>query len=144
VLPGATESLEALAREQEVTQSVLTGNTVEVAYIKLRAFGLDRHLDLSIGAYGNDHRDRSRLVDIARSRAIEQLDTPIQADQVILVGDTPNDVAAALTAGARVIGVASGRYSLEQLTSAGATWSVPALVSLPHLLRSAFPPEDDH
>src|SRR5258708_1062358 len=48
-LPGAREALEALAERDDVTQSVLTGNTRPSAEIKLRAFGLDRYLDLDIG-----------------------------------------------------------------------------------------------
>jgi phosphoglycolate phosphatase-like HAD superfamily hydrolase len=39
----------------------------------------------------------------------------------VLIGDTPRDVAAALTAGVQVIAVASGRSSIEDLQAAGAS-----------------------
>src|SRR5690606_41383698 len=58
VLPGVRNALAGLAAEPTMHQGVLTGNTAEVARIKLEAFGLDRHLDLSTSAFGDDHRDR--------------------------------------------------------------------------------------
>ncbi len=68
-LPGAAEALRELSRRDDVTQSVLTGNTRPSAEIKLRAFGLDRYLDFDIGAYGTDDDTRANLVAIARRRA---------------------------------------------------------------------------
>lgn len=68
-LPGAADALRVLYGRDEVVQSVLTGNTRPSAEIKLRTFGLDRNLDLDIGAYGTDDDIRARLVDIGRQRA---------------------------------------------------------------------------
>jgi phosphoglycolate phosphatase-like HAD superfamily hydrolase len=136
VLPGVHAALEALAAEPGMHQSVLTGNTAEVARIKVEAFGLGRHLDLSIGAYGDDHRDRAELVTIARERASARLGIPVDADQVVLIGDTPNDVAAALTAGAHIIAVATGNYSVADLAAAGAPSPLPTLADLPQFQRA--------
>ena len=44
-LPGARASLERLAREPGIVQSLLTGNIVSNARVKLGAFGLDRFVD---------------------------------------------------------------------------------------------------
>ncbi|MBE9372974.1 haloacid dehalogenase-like hydrolase [Saccharopolyspora sp. HNM0983] len=133
VLPGAWRALADLAADPGTWQSVLTGNTTEVARIKVEAFGLDRYLDLSIGAYGDDHRDRAELVGIARARAGRQLGSEVPADRVVLIGDTPNDVAAALVAGARIVGVATGKYSADALRAAGAPVVVASLTDLPAL-----------
>ena len=130
VLPGVVAMLEQLAAEPGLHQSVLTGNTTDVAKIKVEAFGLDSYLDLSLGAYGDDHRDRAELVTIARKRATHRLDTPISPDQILLIGDTPNDVDAALTTGAHILAVATGKYTTAELHAAGATTVVENLENI--------------
>ena len=95
-LPGAAEALQALAHRDGVVQSVLTGNTRASAEIKLKAFALDGWLDFEIGAYGTDDDTRSNLVAIAHQRAEKAHGQDYEAGQTILIGDTPNDVAAAL------------------------------------------------
>jgi len=130
VLPGVVAMLEQLAAEPGLHQSVLTGNTTDVAKIKVEAFGLDSYLDLSLGAYGDDHRDRAELVTIARKRATHHLDTPISPDQILLIGDTPNDVDAALTTGAHILAVATGKYTTAELHAAGATTVVENLENI--------------
>ncbi|WP_031467796.1 HAD family hydrolase [Sciscionella sediminilitoris] len=130
VLPGAREALATFAEQPNLHQSVLTGNTTEVARLKLRTFDLDRWLDLAVGAYGDDHRDRARLVTIATERAAIKFGAPIAPEQVTLIGDTPNDVHAAHAAGAHVIAVATGHYTVDDLTAAGATTAIPNLEAL--------------
>jgi len=122
-LPGAREALAALATDSAIHQGVLTGNLRAVALIKLAALGMDEFLDLKTSAYGDDHTDRAQLVAIARDRASRAVGTTFDAAQTLLIGDTPRDVAAGLATGVRVIAVASGRSSVEELRSAGA-WSV--------------------
>jgi phosphoglycolate phosphatase len=119
-LPGAEDALASLASDQAVCQSVLTGNLREVARIKLEVFGLDRYLDLGSGAYGDDDPDRSKLVALARQRASEQTGVVFGDDATVLVGDTPKDVEAGLAAGVRVIGVATGKTSAQELRDVGA------------------------
>lgn len=119
-LPGAAEALRELSRRDDVTQSVLTGNTRPSAEIKLRAFGLDRYLDFDVGAYGTDDDTRANLVGIARQRAKKAHGHRFDNGQTVLIGDTPNDVAAARESGARIIAVATGRDTADDLTAAGA------------------------
>lgn len=133
VLPGVWEALESLANEPGVYQSVLTGNTADVARVKVEAFGLDRYVDLALGAYGDDHHDRAELVVIACKRASQRLSTAIATNQVLLIGDTPNDVHAALNAGAQIIAVASGKYSIDDLRAAGAATAVTDLTQFPQV-----------
>jgi phosphoglycolate phosphatase-like HAD superfamily hydrolase len=119
-LPGAHAALERLAAEPGVIQSLLTGNVERTALIKLSAFGLARHVDFAAGAYGSDHRRRGELVGIARRRAEERHGTRLAAGDVVLIGDTPLDVAAAREGGARAVAVASGPYGRTALMDAGA------------------------
>lgn len=117
-LPGVFEAVAALAETEGVVQSLLTGNVRPNAAAKLGAFGLGAGIDLDIGAYGSDDRHRPALVDIARGRAAEKHGREPVA--TVLVGDTPRDVGAGLAGDARVVGVATGSYSVAALEEAGA------------------------
>jgi phosphoglycolate phosphatase-like HAD superfamily hydrolase len=119
-LPGAAEALAALARQDGVVQSVVTGNLVEVARHKLAAFGLDRHVDFAIGGYGVLSEHRPDLVAEAVRLAAAKHGGEFPPDSVVVVGDTPHDVAAALHHGAVAVGVATGRSSDDELSEAGA------------------------
>jgi phosphoglycolate phosphatase len=117
VLPGVGEVLAALDGRDDVLQSVLTGNTAANAAVKLAAFGLDRWLDVSVGAYGSDDADRNRLVPVAVARAVAE--RGFRADVVWVVGDTPNDLACARAGGARCLLVATGRIPRAELDGLG-------------------------
>ena len=119
-LPGAREMLALLAEDERLYQSVLTGNLKDVARIKLEVFELAPYLDLEAGAYGQDHHDRAMLVRQAQERAEAIRGEVFANDRTVLIGDTPNDIQAGLVAGVRVIGVASGKSSGNDLRSAGA------------------------
>ena len=141
VLPGAAAALAALAAlalaSGRVHQSVLTGNVRAMAEVKLAALGLRDPLDLRIGAYGDDHEDRTELVYVARRRAAAARErsraagTPgaswFEGHGTVVVGDTPLDIAAALAAGARAVGVATGPFSAAELRAAGADVVLPDL-----------------
>jgi phosphoglycolate phosphatase-like HAD superfamily hydrolase len=119
-LPGARQTLAALAGQTRLVQSVLTGNLREVARIKLEVFGLDRYLDLDVGAYGDDATDRPKLVAIAQHRAAVKHDTVFDRGNTVVIGDSSHDINTGLQGGAHAIGVASGNESVDQLRNAGA------------------------
>jgi phosphoglycolate phosphatase len=119
-LPGAEQALQALTDRSDLIQTVLTGNTRPSAELKLKAFGLDRYLDLTIGAYGTDDDTRARLIGIARQRTSQTRDIGAGQADTVLIGDTSNDVRAARQAGARIIAVATGTETASELTAAGA------------------------
>src|SRR6185369_2349908 len=108
-LPGAAAAI-AYVAGHAVAQSVLTGNVRPNAELKLRTFGLHHAIDFDIGAYGGDAELRPDLVPVAVARASAKHATAYTMEHVVLVGDTPRDVHAALTHGARVIAVATGRF----------------------------------
>jgi phosphoglycolate phosphatase-like HAD superfamily hydrolase len=115
VLPGVERALAALALQPGVAQSLLTGNLEANAVLKLATFGLDRYVDLAIGAYGSDHRDRTQLVEVARAKAKARLGVEVDPTAVVVIGDTPLDVAAGRAGGARTVAVATGHYDVEAL-----------------------------
>jgi phosphoglycolate phosphatase len=126
-LPGAEDALVALGREPGVVQSLLTGNVEPNALLKLASFGLDGHLDLEVGGFGSDHRHRPSLVEVARRKAERKYGTAFDATATVLVGDTPLDVAAGRAGGARVVAVATGPYTVEELEATGADAVLPDL-----------------
>jgi len=134
-LPGAAAALKAVAGLDGVVQSVVTGNTRAVAEVKLAVFGLDTHIAFPYGGYGEDHDDRAELVRIAIRRTSQALGTTINASDVLLIGDTPSDVAAGLANQVSVLAVASGRSTVANLQLAGATETIPDLRDLSPLLR---------
>jgi phosphoglycolate phosphatase len=140
-LPGAAAAIAALAGTDAVVQSVLTGNLRPVAQAKLETFALDGALDLDVGAYGSDDPVRARLVGIARARAGRNYQTRFDGGATVLVGDTPGDVEAALDGGARIIAVASGRNTADELRQAGARIVLPDLQDTDGLVRAVLFPE---
>jgi phosphoglycolate phosphatase-like HAD superfamily hydrolase len=130
VLPGAAEALTAFAGHGDVVQSLVTGNLPEISRHKLAAFGLDEHLDLAIGGYGTLSVHRPDLVPHAVALAAAKRGTPFDADAVVVIGDTPNDVRAALDNGALAIAVATGLYTAEELRAAGAHTVLPDLADI--------------
>ncbi|GAA3791845.1 HAD family hydrolase [Streptomyces chiangmaiensis] len=133
-LPGASEALAAVAAEPGMISSVLTGNVQANARVKLRAFGLDGLVDIECGAYGADATDRADLVDVARARVHAAYGTPAETP-VVLIGDTPRDVQAALDSGGHVIAVASGVHSADELREAGASTVLADLTDVTDLMQ---------
>ena len=113
--PGAADSIASL-HEHGFVQTVLTGNLRVAAEVKLRVSGLDRYLDLGIGAFGDDARDRFELPAVIIDRFATQYGTTPDADRTVVIGDAPNDIACARHAGFHVIAVAHRitRNELEQ------------------------------
>ena len=118
-LPGVPEVLDALEARDDVTLGLLTGNVGEGATAKLRAVGIDPTRFL-VNAFGSDNEHRPQLPAIARQRAIELLGVDVPGDRVVVIGDTPSDVTCGRAIGARAIGIATGRYSVDELASYGA------------------------
>jgi phosphoglycolate phosphatase-like HAD superfamily hydrolase len=120
VHPGVAGVLERLDGEPDVVQTVVSGNLAVNARTKVAAFGLERFLDLEVGAYGSDDADRDRLVPIALRRVHERYGHAPAPGETWVVGDTARDLACARAAGARCLLVATGRIALGELEPLGA------------------------
>ncbi len=132
---GVPELLARLAAEPDVHQTLLTGNTAANAAVKVTAFGLERWLDLEIGAYGSDHADRRQLVPIALQRAELLRGLEVDPSNTWVVGDTANDLACARAGGARCLLVATGSASFDDLEALGADHVLPDLGDTEVVLR---------
>lgn len=112
--PGIPELLDALENQDNVTIGLLTGNVEAGARKKLVAAGLDPER-FRVNAFGSDHAHRPELPGIAQRRAKEILGIDVTGDRVVVIGDTPADIDCGRSIGARAIGVATGRYSVNEL-----------------------------
>jgi phosphoglycolate phosphatase len=118
VLPGVLPLLQTLAPRRDRALALLTGNVRASARLKLERFDLWQYF--ACGAFGDDAPDRNGLVPIARERITACGYPHIPATRIVVIGDTPHDVACAAAAGARSLAVATGSSSVEQLRAAGA------------------------
>jgi phosphoglycolate phosphatase-like HAD superfamily hydrolase len=136
ILPGVIEALTVLSTMPTVVQSVLTGNIASNARAKLRAFDLDKWIDLDVGGFGSDGTIRSNLVDTARRKVLKRYGMTFDRSSTILIGDTPLDVKAAHDGGAKIIAVATGVHSTSQLIEAGADATLDGLADLDRFMAA--------
>lgn len=133
VMPGVRSLLDRLHARDDVWLGLLTGNFVEGARIKLEHFDLWKYF--RYGAFGDDASDRNELVPFAVERARRAGLPEVADDRVLVVGDTPHDVACARAACAIPVGVATGGYSVEDLRRSGADIVFPDLSDTESFLR---------
>ncbi len=118
VYPGVVEILDRLDTEADAIVGLLTGNIVGGARLKLEAADIDFDR-FKVGAYGSDHRERSALPAIAVDRAEASFGRRFEGKSVVIIGDTPADVACGEHLGVRTIAVATGTYTAGQLEPCG-------------------------
>jgi phosphoglycolate phosphatase-like HAD superfamily hydrolase len=124
VLAGVDELLPRLCRGAFLL-GITTGAVEAAAHIKLARANLSRFF--AFGGYGSDAAERGELTRKAIGRGGEILGSPLDPQRVLVVGDTPKDIAAAHAAHAIGVGVASGRYSEAELRDAGAEYVLGSL-----------------
>lgn len=120
VMPGIRELLGRLLGRSDVALGLLTGNFKASARIKLEYFDLWKYFP--VGAFGDDSADRNELVPVALRRAREGGIADVPASRVLVVGDTPHDVACAHAVGAVAVAVATGGYDVARLQETGADY----------------------
>jgi phosphoglycolate phosphatase-like HAD superfamily hydrolase len=114
LLEGVESLLAALQNNEQFVLGLLTGNLRRGADLKLKRFGIDHHF--MDGGFGDDAENRNDIGPFALQRmnlASEQVFTP---DQVIVIGDTPKDIACANALGARCLAVATGKFDTDSLS----------------------------
>ena len=104
---------------------LLTGNIRLGAEIKLRHFDLWDCFET--GGFADDHEDRNQIAVAALNRGADWVGEPLRGDQVMVIGDTPLDIACARAIQARVVAVATGQYSVAELLQHRPDYAVPNL-----------------
>ncbi len=116
-MPGALDLVKALHARPDVALGLVTGNVPGSAEVKLRAAGFDPAM-FPVGAFGNEAIDRNLLPALAIARAVEHYRVPFLPQDVIVIGDTPADVACARTVGAVAVAVETGFCEPGELEAA--------------------------
>jgi len=117
VLPGIHDLLIHLQKRDRVAVGLLTGNVRAGAKVKLGYFGLYEHF--SFGGFGDHHFDRDDVAREALAAVREHVHPHVTPDRIWVIGDTPLDVRCARAIGAKVLAVATGMHTLEELAAAG-------------------------
>jgi phosphoglycolate phosphatase-like HAD superfamily hydrolase len=127
VFAGVTALLDRLATSDHVAVGLGTGNLRAGARLKLEHAGLERYF--AFGGFGSDHEHRAELLRIGASRGAASLGCTTDDCRVVVIGDTPHDVAAARAIGAASLGVGTGGCAPDLMRAAGATWACDDLAS---------------
>src|SRR5262249_19361863 len=133
VFPGVAAAVEHIKRLPDVLMGLLTGNCEVAAQIKLEAARLD---GFAMGAYGEHHEDRAQLPAIAVEQAARVSGRRFQGKEIVIIGDTPNDIRCGRALGVKAIAVATGRYSTDELAQHGADYVFHNLSDLPAVLQA--------
>ncbi len=112
-------------KEKSIPLGLLTGNVRRGAKIKLGRFDLMKHF--SFGAFGDEGKTRNDLPIVALNRAQEVLGKTSEFDEIVLVGDTPEDAIAAKVNGCKSIVVCRRHEWYDDIVKAGADLVVDSL-----------------
>jgi phosphoglycolate phosphatase len=122
VLPGALQLVRGFD-EAGVPQAILTNKHGPTAREVSRHCGFANYIPVCIG---NTDTEWSKPDPALTRHVLEAIDAS-QASNVILIGDSPTDVATAKNAGLECYTVATGAHSTEELIAAGGAEAVESL-----------------
>jgi len=127
--PGVVRLLDDLtALPDAPVIGLLTGNIREGAKRKLSTYGLwDR---FALGGFANDNEDRNLIAVAAAAKGSKYLERKLDGPEIVVIGDTPKDIACGKRIGARTVGVATGGATLETLRACEPDWAVADLSQL--------------
>ena len=115
LLPGVEALLQTLVADGRADIGLLTGNVRRGAQMKLQRFGIHPHF--VDGAFGDDAEDRNLLGPVAMRRMSQTTGRAYGPQDVIVIGDTPKDIACAHAMGARCLAVGTGHFDAASLRS---------------------------
>jgi phosphoglycolate phosphatase-like HAD superfamily hydrolase len=133
VFPGVAALVTQVARLPQALLGLLTGNCEPAARIKLQAARLE---GFALGAYGAHHEDRAALPAVAVEHAERLSGRRFQGKEIVIIGDTPNEIRCGRALGVKSIAVATGRYSAEQLAGHGPDHVFPDFSDVTAVLRA--------
>jgi phosphoglycolate phosphatase len=140
LMAGIEVLLAALAADEAADRALvglLTGNVAPGAALKLKSAGLTPER-FRVGAYGSDSARRADLAPVAAARAAALTGRAFAGTDVVILGDTPDDIACGRPIGARSVAVATGFYDVAALRAAGAAYVFETLADTAAVLDAIF------
>ena len=104
---------------------LLTGNIRRGAELKLKRFGLWDHFPF--GGFADDNEIRDCIAGVAKQRGEHAVGKSLKGDEIVVIGDTPLDIACGKSIGAKVLAVGTGNYTLDELAVFKPDWAVENL-----------------
>ena len=136
-LHGVTQLLAAIGQGDLRTRystALLTGNMETGAWAKLHSCALSEFFDF--GAFGSDAEERDELPGVALARAAHHTGQKFPAETVVVIGDTPYDIQCARAGGVRMLAVATGRHTAQELEECGAEFVLEDLTDTDRVIRA--------
>jgi phosphoglycolate phosphatase-like HAD superfamily hydrolase len=124
---GMREAVSEARSRSSVAVGLGTGNVRAGARVKLERVGI--YDQFTFGGFGCDHEDRVELIRHGAQGGARLLGASLEECRVVVIGDTPKDVAAAKGIGAVCIGVGTGSFTPHVLSEAGADFVFPDLTA---------------
>jgi phosphoglycolate phosphatase len=132
--PGVEAIIRKLHEHPEVLMGLLTGNFEEGARLKLQPHNLNQYFPF--GAYGDGTRQRSDLPQRGLEAAEKYAGHRFSNKEIVIIGDTPNDIHCGRHLNVRVIAVATSNYSLEVLKAENPDYVFPDLTDTNKVLNA--------
>jgi phosphoglycolate phosphatase len=113
VAPTVCSAIPEVLAELQAAGKLLglaSGNLESVGWLKVQMAGL--HEFFSFGCFSDQHESRS---DIFRQGVVEVRRRLGESAQVCFIGDTPEDIKAARSAGSKVVAVCTGIFHADEL-----------------------------
>lgn len=133
VLPNVVSTLDFLAQHPDkYTNVLLTGNFSEAAHAKVTHYGLEQFFNYRLSSFGEISEDRNMLAQAALEKLYLADNTINPATDVLVIGDTPHDIACAAAIKARCLAILSGSfYDAAELEAAHPYAVLPELPAKP-------------
>jgi len=128
-LPAALSAVNRLRADENTVLGLVTGNAPTSAEVKLRGAGFDINWFV-VGAFGSESVDRNDLPKKALARAHAHCDCKIAHEDIIIIGDTAMDVAAARAVNGVAIAVRTGYEDPAVLEAAAPDYLLDDLTTL--------------
>jgi phosphoglycolate phosphatase len=133
---GVPALLEALKADSRAYLGLLTGNVAIGAQKKLARFDLNRYFDM--GAFGSDSANRLDLPEVAVKRAKDKFDLDFAPPEVVIIGDSVNDIACAHHYGATALIANTGRTTWDELAAHKPKYLFKDLSNLDEVVKAIF------
>jgi len=136
ICPGIPALLDRLSHMPDVFLGLLTGNIVRGAEVKLNRVGLWSYF--KTGVFGDRAPERRLLPGFAQQTALAQTGKRFEQKDIVIVGDTPNDILCGRDLNVKAIAVATGSFDVDTLASYDPDYVFEDLSDTDHVIEAVI------